>query len=182
MEYVTDLETACSFLGTNDGSSGGYEKNDDCLECAKDLIRLLRRDDASHILRRTIGDIGVVESDLIPLLKIEVGAGSGSGGELFDILLRILCNLTVPEETLFENEIPEDKTTRNFYIRLQNHRRNYKQNFVDEKVWLILTQKLSQLLRKEYSERSEDDGLVIERILILTRNVLQVTAFLSMSR
>ena len=33
---------------------------------------------------------------------------------------------------------------------------------------------LGKLLRKEFSERSEDDGLVIERILILVRNILQV--------
>ena len=48
------------------------------------------------------------------------------------------------------------------------------QAFVDEKLWAILTQQLGQLLRKEFNERSEDDGLVIERILILVRNILQV--------
>ena len=39
---------------------------------------------------------------------------------------------------------------------------------------MVLAQQLGKLLRKEFNERSEDDGLVIERILILVRNVLQV--------
>lgn len=33
---------------------------------------------------------------------------------------------------------------------------------------------MGKLLRKEFNERSEDDGMVIERILILVRNILQV--------
>ena len=67
--------------------------------------------------------------------------------ELFDILLRVLCNLTVPEETLFNGELPEEKTTRNFYIQLQTYRRGYKEAFVDEGVWVVLTDKLGDLLR-----------------------------------
>ena len=69
--------------------------------------------------------------------------------ELFDILLRVLCNLTVPEETLFNGELPEEKTTRNFYILLQTYRRRYKDAFVDEAVWNVLSTKLGDLLRKE---------------------------------
>ena len=69
--------------------------------------------------------------------------------ELFDILLRVLCNLTVPEETLFNGELPEEKTTRNFYILLQTYRRRYKEAFVDEAVWNVLSTKLGDLLRKE---------------------------------
>ena len=167
---MTDLESACAFLGTNEGTS--YDKGEECLECAKDLIRLLRRDDASHVLRRTLGQIGVLKTDLLPLFK-QI-ANDENEQELFDILLRVLCNLTVPEETLFNNELPEDKTTRNFYIQLQTYRQSYKQAFIDENVWQVLSSKLGSLLRKEYDERSEDDSLTIERILILVRNVLQV--------
>jgi hypothetical protein len=38
----------------------------------------------------------------------------------------------------------------------------------------VLTENLGKLLRKEFDERSEDDRMVIERILILVRNILQV--------
>ena len=47
MDYLTDLESTCAALGTNDGA-GSYHKDDDCLECVKDLIRFLRRDDGNN--------------------------------------------------------------------------------------------------------------------------------------
>jgi timeless len=50
----------------------------------------------------------------------------------------------------------------------------YKRAFIDEKLWAVLTENLGKLLRKEFDERSEDDRMVIERILILVRNILQV--------
>ena len=41
-------------------------------------------------------------------------------------------------------------------------------------MWKALTAKLGELLKVDSAERAEDDTLVIERILILVRNVLQV--------
>ena len=46
--------------------------------------------------------------------------------------------------------------------------------FIDDKLWAILAQTLGKLLKKDFADRTEDDGLVIERILILIRNILQV--------
>ena len=167
MDWKADLESTCAGLGTSDGVN--YLKDDDCLECVKDLIRFLRRDDASHLLRRSLGQIGVVQSDLIPLLK-----NYSTEEELFDLVLRLLVNLTGPELLLFRQELPQDKVTRNHFIELQTHRQKYKRAFVDPKLWAVLAQQLGQLLKKDYAERSEEDGLVIERILILVRNILQV--------
>ena len=167
MDWKADLESTCAGLGTSDGVN--YLKDDDCIECVKDLIRFLRRDDGSHLLRRSLGQIGVVQSDLIPLLK-----NYSADEELFDLLLRLLVNLTGPELLLFREELPQDKVTRNHFIELQTHRQKYKRAFVDPKLWAVLAQQLGQLLKKDYADRSEDDGLVIERILILVRNILQV--------
>ena len=167
MDWRADLESTCAALGTSDGVN--YYKDEDCIECVKDLIRFLRRDDGSHLLRRSLGQIGVVQSDLIPLLK-----NYADDEELFDLVLRLLVNLTGPELLLFREELPQDKVTRNHFIELQTHRQKYKRAFVDAKLWAILAQQLGKLLRKDYSDRSEDDGLVIERILILIRNILQV--------
>ena len=50
----------------------------------------------------------------------------------------------------------------------------YKAAFVDEGLWEALTSKLGELLKVDVAERAEDEQLVIERILILVRNVLQV--------
>ena len=50
----------------------------------------------------------------------------------------------------------------------------YKKAFIDEKLWAVLTENMGKLLRKEFDQRSEDDRMVIERVLILVRNILQV--------
>ncbi len=50
----------------------------------------------------------------------------------------------------------------------------YKESFVDESLWKVLSAKLSTLLKLDPSERSEDQQLIMERLLILVRNVLQV--------
>ena len=83
MEWNTELEATCSALGTYDGTK--YYKDNDCLECIKDLIRYLRRDDDNHTLRRSLGQIGVVKTDLIPILR-----DYASDTELFDMCLRLM--------------------------------------------------------------------------------------------
>ena len=50
----------------------------------------------------------------------------------------------------------------------------YKKAFIDEKLWAVLTENMGKLLRKDFDQRSEDDRMVIERVLILVRNILQV--------
>ncbi len=88
--------------------------------------------------------------------------------------VREKVNLTSPEILLFREEMPEDKTMRNYYLELQSHRQAYKRAFIDPQLWVVLSGNLGKLLRKEFDERSEDDRMVIERILILARNILQV--------
>ena len=51
----------------------------------------------------------------------------------------------------------------------------YKEACIDEKLWRVLAEKLGALLQKEFDERSEDDRLIIERILIFVRNILEVS-------
>ena len=111
--------------------------------------------------------------------------------ELFDVTLRLLVNLTNPELLLFkvlfasklsivrilllsQEELPEDKVTRNYYLQIQAQRQGYKAAFIDAALWKVLTKTLGSLLKKDWDERLEDDKLIIERILILIRNVLQV--------
>ncbi len=70
-EWLDELESTCSALGVWDGVA--YAKEEDCVECAKDLIRFLRRDDETHAIRRRLGEIHVVENDLVPLLRQHSG-------------------------------------------------------------------------------------------------------------
>jgi len=64
---------------------------------------------------------------------------------------------------------------RNYYLELQSFRQSYKRAFIDPDLWTVLSTNLGNLLRKDFDERSEDDRMVIERILILARNILQVS-------
>jgi len=164
---LTELQATCSNLGVNDGTA--YHPDPDCVECVKDLIRFLRRDDANHEVRRALGEMAVVKSDLVLILR-----DHSNNRELFDVTLRLLVNLTNPELLLFKEEIPEDKETRNFYLQIQIQRQDYKEAFVDQELWTVLSKTLGALLKKDWDERLEDDKLIIERILILVRNVLQV--------
>lgn len=86
MDWKTELESTCSALGTFDGNK--YYKDDDCLECVKDLIRFLRRDDGNHELRRRLGHIGVLQTDLIPILR-----DYNKDAELFDMTLRLMVSI-----------------------------------------------------------------------------------------
>ena len=64
---------------------------------------------------------------------------------------------------------------RHIHIRLFKFT-GYKEACIDEKLWRVLAEKLGSLLQKEFDERSEDDRLIIERILILVRNILEVSS------
>ena len=58
---------------------------------------------------------------------------------------------------------------------LLSFRQCYKTAFVDEDLWQALSANLGQLLKKDVvTERGEEDQLIIERTLILARNILQV--------
>ena len=89
---AVDVQATCSNLGIFDGEK--YLPEPDCVECVKDLIRFLRyrktnnietsifedntrvlahtnfrRDDENHCVRRALGSLGVLRSDLVPLLR-----------------------------------------------------------------------------------------------------------------
>ena len=55
----------------------------------KDLIRYLRRDGEICQIRRILGDARVLQNDLVPMLK-----QYKDDGVLFDLLVRLLVNLT----------------------------------------------------------------------------------------
>lgn len=164
-----ELLAACSALGYSDGAK--YHKEADCLETVKDLVRYLRKDDESHEIRRALGDTRVVQTDLIPIVREH-----SQDSELFDVTLRLLVNLTNPVLLLFREELPEEKVTRQQFLHLVSQQQGYKEAFVEEKVWAVLVGKLGELLQLDWENRQEDDKLIIERILILVRNILSVPA------
>lgn len=164
-----ELLAACSALGYSDGVK--YHKEADCLETTKDLVRYLRKDDESHEIRRALGETRVVQTDLLPLIR-----DYSEESELFDVIIRLLVNLTNPALLLFREELPEEKVTRQQFLQLITHQQGYKDAFMEEKVWVVLVGKLGELLQLDWEHRQEEDKLLIERILILVRNILSVPA------
>ncbi|KAJ9574819.1 hypothetical protein L9F63_008018, partial [Diploptera punctata] len=164
-----ELAATCNALGYFDGNK--YYIDTYCQETIKDLIRYLRRDDENHEIRRHLGGAKILQSDLLPILK-----DHWEKTELFDVTLRLLVNLTNPALLLYREELPAEKTSRNYYLQIINHLQSYKEAFCDNTIWAILSKKLGDLLQIDSLEREEEKGLIIERILILARNVLQVPA------
>ncbi|KAK3876876.1 hypothetical protein Pcinc_018372 [Petrolisthes cinctipes] len=164
-----ELLAACSALGYTDGAV--YHREADCLETTKDLVRYLRRDDESHEVRRALGDTRVLQTDLLPLVR-----DYSNDTEQFDVTIRLLVNLTNPVLLLFREELPEEKVTRQQYLRLVTQQQRYKEAFVDERLWSVLVGRLGELLQLDWEHRQEEDRLLVERILILIRNVLSVPA------
>ncbi|KAF7285717.1 hypothetical protein GWI33_010138 [Rhynchophorus ferrugineus] len=166
-----DLAAACNALGYFDVKSNKYYADSNTLETVKDLIRYLRRDDESHDIRRQLGESKVLQTDLLPLLK-----GYWEETDLFDVLLRLIVNLTTPALILWNEELPSEKTVRNYYLQIEGHLQNYKEAFADEAVWAVLSTRLSKILEIEYTLRGDENSLIIERILILIRNILYIPA------
>ncbi|CAN7984470.1 unnamed protein product [Ixodes hexagonus] len=165
----SDIQAACSTLGGWD--EGKYYKEPECIESLKDLLRYLRRDDESHEIRRILGRIQVLKTDLLPLLKFY-----SDDSTLFDIVLRLLVDLTHPAVLLYKEEVPIEKFARNSYLEIVGHLQSYKLAFTDSKVWIAITKKLEALLHRNWETRQEEDKDTIERILVLVRNIVHVPA------
>ena len=112
-------------------------------EALKDLIRFLRRDDDTLGIRRELGQMKLVQTNLIPIL-----CEYSSDETLFDVTLRLLVNLTNPSLLLFNEELPTEKVARNYYLQHVSHLQSYKPNLASDKFWMVLTDKLKLLLVK----------------------------------
>ncbi|XP_037090858.1 protein timeless homolog [Pollicipes pollicipes] len=168
---MADLSATCNSLGYLDDATGKYQKEPECIECVKDLVRFLRRDDENHEIRRALGETKVVVKDLIPIIKHH-----SNDTELLDVTLRLLVNLTTPALILYEEELPGERVSRRFYLEVIQYLQSYKEAFSDKVFWSVLAAKMTSLLEKDWEHRMEDDRLMIERVLILVRNVLNIPA------
>ncbi|ESP02893.1 hypothetical protein LOTGIDRAFT_230391 [Lottia gigantea] len=175
MVMHVELQATCSALGYLEGKR--YIKEPDCLETVKDLIRFLKREDDTCDIRRQLGHAGIVQNDLLQLIKYYK-----DDAVLFDTVLRLLVNLTQPAYLCFNNQIPEDKTLRNYYLEIESHLYNYKEAFVDEELFAVLTEKIGDILKLDWEHRQEEDKLTLERMLILLRNVLHIAPDPSMEK
>ncbi|XP_060821669.1 protein timeless homolog isoform X2 [Bombus pascuorum] len=63
---------------------------------------------------------------------------------------------------------------RTIYLKLVAYTQSYKVALIDGRIWTILSNRLSKILKLDNVERGEENEMVIERILIFIRNVLQI--------
>ncbi|EDO48937.1 predicted protein, partial [Nematostella vectensis] len=173
MNQYLNTEIVCTLAGLGCAEGTEYYKSPDCLESLKDLIKFLRRDDSTCEIRRQLGNSKVLENDLIAIVK----SCTPKEQDIFDMVIRLMVNLTQPAALCFEHgKIPEDKTGQHYYLELVNQLQSYKEAFTDKEAMAVIGRELSRTLQKDWDDRQEEDYLLIERVLLLIRNILHVPA------
>ncbi|CAH8678097.1 unnamed protein product [Schistosoma rodhaini] len=162
-----DIQACCSCLGFREGDT--YKIDTDAEVSIRTLLRYLRNETAECDIRRELGQLRIVSSDLIPLLRCCSGNKT-----LFELVIRLLMNLTQPAIVCFRQEIPKDRDLYSAYLQVDDLLKSYKKDFADEELFRVLCNLVGSLLDRSWEERSEEDRLLIERILILIRNVLHI--------
>uniref|UniRef100_A0A668A7X9 Timeless circadian clock n=1 Tax=Myripristis murdjan TaxID=586833 RepID=A0A668A7X9_9TELE len=162
-----ELLATCSALGYLEGDV--YHKETDCLESVKDLIRYLRHEDDTRDIRQQLGAGQILQNDLLPIITQH-----GQDKPLYDACIRLMVNLTQPAMLCF-GKIPEDPAFRHHFLQVMSHLQAYKEVFglyYNCNTIVYLT----NIFQLDWEQRQEEDNLLIERILLLVRNVLHVPA------
>nr|UHH90575.1 timeless-m [Pyrrhocoris apterus] len=162
-----ELAATCNALGFYDGNK--YHLEPHSKETTRDIIRYLRRDEQTHDIRRFLGNTKILQTDLLPILQCH-----SKEKELFDLILRLIVNLSSPAIIVYNEILPTEKSELNQYLQIVSHLQSYKEAFGDHKSWSPLSEQLSLLLNKDIDSRDDDDQRTIERILVLIRNILHV--------
>uniref|UniRef100_A0A182MAX0 Timeless N-terminal domain-containing protein n=1 Tax=Anopheles culicifacies TaxID=139723 RepID=A0A182MAX0_9DIPT len=165
--YFADIDAVCSTLGWMDGDV--YKMDPEAVQGLKHLIWILKQDRPAHECRRYIGGKRIVQTDLIPMI-----ISNFDKPDVVDVLLRLLVNLSFPTLLLYNGNYPRDPVEQRKFIRLIEICEEYKEAFSLKSFWSVLGDRLEKILHTDWALRSEADGLIIERILVLIRNVLQV--------
>ncbi|KOC61872.1 Protein timeless like protein [Habropoda laboriosa] len=75
---------------------------------------------------------------------------------------------------IYNEKIPTDKMDRSIYQKLVSYTQAYKIALTDDHVWTALSYRLSKILKEDNIERGEETEMILERILVFIRNVLQI--------
>lgn len=172
---LADIDATCSALGWDDGCK--YHMEPDAIMGLKHLIWILKRDSDDHEYRRYIGQKKVMQTDLIPMLM-----SNFDNPDVADVLLRLIVNLTYPTLLLYQGTQPKDAVGRRNYLHLVEILQGYKEAFAVQQAWAALGDRLQKVLQVDWAERIEEQELIIERILTLTRNVLNVPSNMDMEK
>lgn len=174
-------------LGHYNRLTNTYQLNiQDHSSCLRDLIRLLRNDGQNFLVRRQMGLSNIVENDLLPIVEqhtVEIDCRvAESGKSIMDKVVRLLVDLTNPTVLHYrDQQIPkEDKHEAQIYLELQSLLANYKLAFSTHKrFWIVLSKHLTTILELDDENRQLEDDLMLERIIVLIRNVLHIPLIVS---
>lgn len=106
------------------------------------MIKFLRRDGDDHEIRRFLGAANIVETDLLPIL-VEYSNDS----ELFDLVIRLLVNLTTPTLLIYNEQPPAEKIPRQYYLQMILHLQKYKKAFTNINIWKVIVDKLAEVIQ-----------------------------------
>ncbi|KAG5444567.1 Protein timeless [Clonorchis sinensis] len=163
-----DIQACCACLGFREDNV--YKIDADAEASIRALLRYLRNEGPDCDVRRELGRLKIVSSDLIPLLC----SCTDENKILTELAIRLLMNLTQPALVCFRQEIPKDRDLYGAYAQVDDLLKSYKKDFANEELFQMLHNLVGELLDRKWEERSEEDRLLIERILILVRNVLHI--------
>ena len=143
-------------LSVGDPDEEIYRRDPECVECLKDLQRLLRRDDAERGAFLRLGRTRLVQTDLIPLL-----VHCAHERDVAYNVLKVLTVLTMPLE-------PGSRTDQ----EQAEHLKSAKEELLAEPD--ALTNVLSLLARPlaQHPRMSEEDSLTVQLVIVFVRNLL----------
>ncbi|CAI4222275.1 unnamed protein product [Auanema sp. JU1783] len=149
---------------------GNYYQEPDCYESIRDLIRFLKSDTDDCLARRICGERNIVENDLIHIMKAEQG-----NEKMFDIVLRLIANLIQPTSVSLSGKPPLETADYQLLYKLDENLRRTKSAFADKEFFIILKTRLEKyFLRTEWDDRTEDQKLIMERIVVLMRYIFTI--------
>ncbi|XP_073408343.1 protein timeless homolog isoform X2 [Dendrobates tinctorius] len=148
-----ELLATCSALGYLEGDT--YHKEPDCLESVKDLIRYLRHEDETRDIRQQLGAAQILQNDLVPLV-----IQHHNDKQLFDAVVRLMVNLTQPALLCF-GKVPQDPTFRHHFLQVVSYLQAYKEAFANERLFVVLSEKLYDLLQMNV----DDDASIHDKVL-----------------
>nr|AVP27640.1 timeless [Laodelphax striatellus] len=163
----SDLISTFSSLGSRNGDS--FEPNLDCKDHLERILhRLMTEDCVLRTYRRAIGLSQGIKKDIIPLMC------NVQDKEAFDLIIKVLCNLTVPVECLMDIDVfLKTDQGRNVIFDLNWLLTTCKEAFTDSRATRCLLDFIKGLLDKE-EEISKEDCEIINNCLLLLRNVLHI--------
>jgi hypothetical protein len=142
---------------------GVYYADENCRENLVAIFDMLDNDDRVGSCRQQMGNAGIFESDLVPLMENII-----DDDELFDPLIRVMTGLTDPLVGIDEASTRINRYNKSVIDCLLL---NYKRSFHRAILWVHLTNKIISYLRRESRKNSPDlTGLSLNFV----RNIVSI--------